>query len=163
MKPPDVADTCGLAAVTPVKGTPMARKVQILLEDDLDGSVADETVTFSLDGTNYEIDLSKTNAKRLRDALAPYLAAGRTVAARRTAEKAADARPTRTARKKTASKAAKKPAKATGPKKRRPTGARAAGVDPAAVRAWAQSHGVKVNPRGRIAMETINAFRAAGN
>lgn len=138
----------------------MARTVQILLEDDLDGSVADETVTFALDGTSYEIDLSKTNAKRLRDALAPYVTAGRKVSARRATDKAADARP---ARRKTATKATKKAAKATGPKKRRPTGARAAGVDPAAVRAWAQSHGVKVNPRGRIAMETINAFRAAGN
>lgn len=145
----------------------MARKVQILLEDDLDGSVADETVSFALDGTSYEIDLSKPNALRLREALAPYVAAGRTVAARRAAIKAAKPRAassTTTKRARTRATArAGTSGKASGPKKRRPTGARAAGVDPAAVRAWAQSHGVKVNPRGRIAMETINAFRAAGN
>lgn len=149
----------------------MARKVQILLEDDLDGSIADETIHFALDGTTYEIDLSKANALRLREALAPYVAAGRKAATRRTREAssgAGDRARTRAAgaRKATAKKsgAAKaSAAKASGRKTRRPTGARAAGVDPAAVRAWAQSHGVKVNPRGRIAMETINAFRAAGN
>ena len=33
----------------------MAQKVQIILEDDLDGGEADETVSFALDGTSYEI------------------------------------------------------------------------------------------------------------
>ena len=40
----------------------MAQRVQIVLEDDLDGGVAAETVTFGLDGVNYEIDLSDKNA-----------------------------------------------------------------------------------------------------
>ncbi len=48
----------------------MAQRVQVVLEDDLDGGKADETVTFGLDGTAYEIDLSKKNAAKLRDALA---------------------------------------------------------------------------------------------
>lgn len=60
----------------------MAQRVQILLEDDLDGGKADETVTFGLDGSTYEVDLSSANAKKLRDALAPYVGVGRKVPAR---------------------------------------------------------------------------------
>jgi hypothetical protein len=55
----------------------MAQKVQVVLEDDLDGGTAEETVVFGLDGTTYEIDLNKKNAAKLRDALAPWVAAGR--------------------------------------------------------------------------------------
>ena len=40
------------------------------LVDDLDGETADETVEFGIDGKSYEIDLSKDNVGRLRDALA---------------------------------------------------------------------------------------------
>lgn len=36
----------------------MAQRVQVLFEDDIDGSVAEETVTFGLDGSLYEIDRS---------------------------------------------------------------------------------------------------------
>lgn len=50
------------------------QRVQIVLIDDLDGSEGAETVTFGLDGTTYEIDLSEANAASLREALAPYLA-----------------------------------------------------------------------------------------
>lgn len=45
--------------------------------DDLDGNTADETVAFSLDGSAYEIDLSSANAEKLRQALAPFVAAAR--------------------------------------------------------------------------------------
>lgn len=55
----------------------MAQRVHIVLEDDIDGGTAEETVTFALDGTTYEIDLSKSNASKLRDELAPYVAAAR--------------------------------------------------------------------------------------
>jgi sRNA-binding protein len=51
----------------------MAQKVQVLLVDDLDGSQADETVTFGLDGVAYEIDLSSSNAGQLRGELAQYV------------------------------------------------------------------------------------------
>jgi hypothetical protein len=60
----------------------MARKVQVLLEDDIDGGVAVETVTFSVDGKTYEIDLNDKNAKALRASLAPWIAAGRRAGAR---------------------------------------------------------------------------------
>ena len=57
----------------------MAQKIHIVLEDDLDGSEATETVTFGLDGTTYEIDLNDKNAAKLRDALAGYIGHGRKV------------------------------------------------------------------------------------
>ena len=55
----------------------MAQKVQIVLIDDLDGGAADETVLFGLDGQSYEIDLTKANAAKLRDALAVYVGSAR--------------------------------------------------------------------------------------
>jgi hypothetical protein len=51
------------------------------LVDDLDGTVlengAGSTVRFSLEGRQYEIDLSDANADKLRSALAPFISAGR--------------------------------------------------------------------------------------
>jgi hypothetical protein len=55
----------------------MAQKVNIVLVDDIDGTDADETVSFALDGKEYEIDLTKRNAEKLRDALAPFVAHAR--------------------------------------------------------------------------------------
>ena len=46
----------------------MAQSVQIILEDDLEGGPAEETVQFGLDGRQYEIDLSTANAEKLREA-----------------------------------------------------------------------------------------------
>jgi hypothetical protein len=60
-----------------MEGTLVAQRVHIVLEDDIDGGTAEETVTFALDGSTYEIDLSAPNAARLRDTLAPYVAAAR--------------------------------------------------------------------------------------
>jgi hypothetical protein len=65
-----------------MEGTAVAQRVHIVLEDDLDGSRADETVTFGLDGSTYEIDLSKKNAAKLRDALAAYVGVARRVPGR---------------------------------------------------------------------------------
>jgi len=62
----------------------MAQRVQIVLEDDLDGGVAAETVTFGLDGVNYEIDLSDKNAGKLRDELATWIGHARRSGGRRT-------------------------------------------------------------------------------
>lgn len=61
----------------------MAKKVQYLLVDDLDGGGGDETVSFALDGVSYEIDLSKKNAQGLRDALAKYVGSARRTGGRR--------------------------------------------------------------------------------
>ena len=51
----------------------MAKTVIVKLSDDIDGSDADETVRFALDGKTYEIDLSASNASKLRGALRPYI------------------------------------------------------------------------------------------
>lgn len=51
----------------------MAQKVNIVLVDDIDGSEASETVSFALDGREYEIDLNEKHAGKLRDVLAPYI------------------------------------------------------------------------------------------
>ena len=55
----------------------MARVTQVSLVDDVDGSVAAGTVSFSLDRKQYKLDLSDENAKKLRDALAPFVASAR--------------------------------------------------------------------------------------
>jgi nucleoid-associated protein Lsr2 len=57
----------------------VAQKIQTLLIDDLDGSAAEGTVRFGLDGTGYEIDLNARHARELRDALARYVNAARRV------------------------------------------------------------------------------------
>ena len=61
----------------------MAQRVKIILEDDLDGSQADETVTFGLDGVTYEIDLSADERRALRDELAPWVGHARRSGGRR--------------------------------------------------------------------------------
>lgn len=57
----------------------MAQKVQVLLTCDMEtgDKPGDDTVTFGLDGSSYEIDLCTKHAKQLRDTLAPYVSAGR--------------------------------------------------------------------------------------
>ncbi len=60
----------------------MAQRVRIELTDDLDGTPADETITFAIDGVTYDVDLTSANAEKIREALAPYVAAGRRVAGR---------------------------------------------------------------------------------
>ena len=110
----------------------MAQRVNIVLEDDLDGSPADETVSFALDGATYEIDLSAANASALRDALAPYVGHARRAAGRRTATKAASARST------------------SGGKR-----------DVSEVREWARANGHKVSERGRLSAEILAAYDKA--
>ena len=70
----------------------MTSKVIVLLEDDLDGTKADETVEFGIDGAAYSIDLSDSNAKKLRSALDAYVSKARKVSGRRsTSRKASSA------------------------------------------------------------------------
>ena len=63
----------------------MAKQIVTTTEytDDLDGSTAAGTVSFGYDGTAYEIDLSKSNARAFEKALKPYLEASRRVRAPR--------------------------------------------------------------------------------
>lgn len=110
----------------------MAQRVQIILEDDYDGSEADETVSFALDGAEYEIDLSSANATELRNALAPWLAHARKVGGR----------------KRTRGAAARQSA----------TESSGSTSD---IRAWALENGMEVSSRGRISSEVRQAFERA--
>jgi hypothetical protein len=111
--------------------TGMAQRIQTFFIDDLDGSEAEGTVLFGLDGTQYEIDLSTDHAKELRTALAPYIEAGRRVAG--------NARiPGQNGRKSPAS-----------------------GVSNTEIRAWAKAHGLEVKERGRISAQVLAQYMAA--
>ena len=71
----------------------MAQQVNIVLVDDIDGTPAEETVSFALDGKDYEIDLNAKNAGKLRDALAPYVGHARRATGRRRGRSAAGSGP----------------------------------------------------------------------
>ena len=109
----------------------MAQKVQTLFIDDLDGSEAEGTVRFGLDGTDYEIDLNAKHAQALRDALARYVQAARR-----------------------AGGGARRPAR--GGRK-----ASSSGVDTTEVREWAKAQGIDVKDRGRVPAELVVKFKAA--
>ena len=98
----------------------MAQKITVTLEDDLDGGPADQTVRFGLDGAEYEIDLSASNAAAFREQLAPYT--GRA----RTASRAPGSRPGRSA-----SPVSAAVASGRGPEVRASRSATAAGSPPA--------------------------------
>jgi hypothetical protein len=55
----------------------MARTVITVLVDDIDGTDADETIAFGLDGQGYEIDLSTENVARLRESVSQFVEAAR--------------------------------------------------------------------------------------
>ena len=115
--------------------TDMAQKVQVLLVDDLDQGPADETVTFALDGTSYEIDLSAKNAAKLRDALSLYVGSARRVGAR-------------------ASGAGR------GPGRSRPA-SRRSGNRSAQIRAWARENNIEVSERGRVPASVVAQYEQA--
>jgi hypothetical protein len=60
----------------------MASRTIVLLEDDVDGSKADEIIEFGIDGSTYAIDLSNSNAKKLRGALDGYVNKARKVSSK---------------------------------------------------------------------------------
>lgn len=61
----------------------MVSRTTVELVDDIDGKPAAETVTFGLDGREFEIDLSEKNAKALRRALEPWAGSARRVGGRK--------------------------------------------------------------------------------
>ena len=110
----------------------MAQKIQTLFIDDIDGSEAEGTVRFALDGADYEIDLNAKHADALRKALSRYVEA-----ARRSGGTAAR-RPARAGRRSAAS-----------------------GLNTTEVREWAKAQGIEVKDRGRVPAELVVRFRAA--
>ncbi len=109
----------------------MAQRIQTLFIDDLDGSEAEGTVLFGLDGTQYEIDLSTDHAKELRTVLARYIEAGRRV--------------TGTTRR-ASQNGRKTPAN---------------GTSNTEARIWAKAHGLEVKERGRVSADILAQYRAA--
>jgi hypothetical protein len=109
----------------------MAQRVQIVLEDDLDGGVAAETVTFGLDGVSYEIDLSDKNAGKLRDEFSSWIGHARRSGGRRTTGRRASGSSSSSRR------------------------------DLSAVRAWARSNGHQVSDRGRVSAAVQEAYDKA--
>ena len=71
----------------------MAQRVNVVLVDDIDGNDASETVSFALDGVDYEIDLSDEHAAQLREALALYIGHGRRTGGRRRSGRRSSAAP----------------------------------------------------------------------
>ena len=110
----------------------MAQRVQIVLEDDLDGGVAAETVTFGLDGVSYEIDLSDKNAGKLRDEFASWIGHARRSGGRRSTGRRTSGASSATSRR-----------------------------DLSAVRAWARSNGHQVSDRGRVSAAVQEAYDKA--
>jgi hypothetical protein len=113
----------------------MAQKVQVLLVDDIDGGEASETVSFALDGNNYEIDLSGKNATELRDAFAKYVGAAR--------------------------KTGRSGGSSGGRSSSRRSGGGNTAMDrdqAAAIRSWAKKQGLKVSDRGRIPATIIDQY-----
>ncbi|MHA7240545.1 histone-like nucleoid-structuring protein Lsr2 [Arthrobacter sp. TMS1-12-1] len=107
----------------------MAQRVQVHLVDDLSGEEAQETVRFSLDGTDYEIDLTEKNAESLRTALSDYVGKGRKAASGKQpsgSQKAASSRSKR--------------------------------EDTQQIRRWAEEHGFNPSSRGRITQSIIDAY-----
>ena len=109
----------------------MAQKVQTHFIDDLDGSDAEGTVRFGLDGANYEIDLSAAHAKALRKAAQKYIAAGRKVTP------------------------ARRPARSHGHR------ASNGDPNAIVVREWAKAQGIEVKDRGRVASDLVVKFQRA--
>jgi hypothetical protein len=58
----------------------MAHRINVRLTDDIDGSPADTTVSFTIDGISREIDLSASHAQEFRGAMQRFIAAARRTA-----------------------------------------------------------------------------------
>jgi Lsr2 len=110
----------------------VAKETFTRLIDDLDGGVAHETVTFSLDGHTYQIDLSTKHAKKLRTDLAPYLESGSRVTNR----------------------VVRGAARARGPVADKDANR--------SIREWAIGKGYDIAPRGRIKQEIVEEYHRTG-
>ena len=112
----------------------MAQITQVTLVDDLDGGEAAESVSFSLDGKTYEIDLSAKHAAALRDAFAPFIGGARRAG---NAAKVGSQQRMSTVRSTVSG---------------RPRG------ETAGIREWANANGLEVSTRGRISSTVLEAY-----
>lgn len=147
----------------------MAQRVTVFLVDDIDGTDADNTVSFSLDGVNYEIDLSAANQDLLAAALAPFIGAARTlkkgkpgkgrVKGRKVVADKAAALTEPVPSPETAQEAPKPP---KAPTTRKPA-AKTPREEGRAARAWAVENGVAVPLRGRVPAEIVRQYHESQN
>jgi hypothetical protein len=113
----------------------VAQQVITKYTDDLDGSEASGSLEFSLDGREYEIDLSDANAARLRDALAPFVAAARRSGGGGRGRQVSPS-----------------------PKPRSSSGR--SREETLEMRRWLRENGYQVSDRGRIPNESVQAYRS---
>jgi hypothetical protein len=120
----------------------MAKKTVVETFDDITGEridtdiVPNPTITFGIDGVDYEIELGAKNQGKLYAFLEPYTKAARKVGGRRLGRSAA------------------------------PSGngsSRLSRAELDNIRAWAQRTGHDVSTRGRLPKDLIDAYRAANN
>ncbi len=116
----------------------MAQRMLVEMVDDIDGGEAAETVSFGLDGVEYEIDLSDNNAAALRSELERFVEAGR-----------------RTGGRKVRGSSGQFAANRSGSS----TSAQSREFNQAA-RAWAAANGYELAERGRISAEVIAGYEA---
>jgi nucleoid-associated protein Lsr2 len=111
----------------------MAQQVLVQLVDDLDGTASSDvsTVSFALDGVTYEIDLSESNAERLRGSLTQYVESARRVGGRL----------------KRGSKSAQNGSGTS--------------AEAGLIRAWANENGYGLSGRGRIPSHVVEAYKEA--
>jgi hypothetical protein len=112
----------------------MAQKVIREFIDDIDGSEAERTFTFAVEGTSYEIDLSSQNIKEFNEAIAGFVESARKIKASGSGRRAP----------KTSTSDSGRPREQT-----------------QAVRQWARQQGHSINDRGRIPASIQQAFNQA--
>jgi len=118
------------------------RQTIVSLVDDLDGTDADQTVTFGIDGRSYEIDLSAANAGRLRSSLGGWVSRARRAGDEGRAETG--------------------DVDALVPRARLTTVLPAVGESRnALIRAWAAENGHHAPARGRIPQPVVKAYKDA--
>lgn len=121
----------------------MAQRVRTIFTDDLDGWQAAETVSFSLDGQDYVVDLNQEHAEELRGIARQY---------------GQSARRTNSGSGRRRSRQPK--AQASAPAQLGPD-VQDQDVDPKQVRQWAQEQGHKVSARGRVPGTSVAKFLEA--
>jgi hypothetical protein len=120
----------------------MAQRIAVELIDDLDGSEATETVPFGIGGSTYEIDLTDDHGDDLGTVLEPYVTHARVTVGRKRRRLAAGPRTIRVS----VIPAVQAPAPSS---------------DPAVIRRWPASNGVRVSTRGRISASVLAQYLAA--
>ena len=114
----------------------MARKVVVELVDDIDETVFGEdgeSISYGLDGVEYQIDLKDEHAKEFRQVLEYYIAHSIRVGGR----------------------------KHRSDRSVNPTAAKRPRGETQKIRAWAIEQGYELSSRGRIPAEIEDAFHAA--